>query len=192
METTYKGINYGMHDSNLDTDNGIRYGVINQNAVGQVWYDESEAFYGPPLCPSCFNEVDETADFSFEGGTMQDNEGNEVDDEYFCTVCEKGVDGYDPDIYPDEPLSWFFQNSEYSAECDSMGDIFITKSPYFTYAQFCSPCAPGAVHLENPLGKSRDSDFSNNKGYCFGHDWFENNIAPYDVFSVETGKLVSC
>ena len=86
-----------------------------------------------------------------------------------------------------EPISHIVDDGEYQAEASvDSGDIFITKSPYFTYAQFCSPCAPGACHLENPLDHASDE----NKCYCFGHDWFESGIAPYDVYSVETGKKV--
>ena len=85
-----------------------------------------------------------------------------------------------------EPISFFFEDEEYYAECGEDGDIFVMKSPYFTYAQFCSPCAPGAVHLENPLSEPDP----NNKGFCLGHKWFEEEVAPYPVYSVKTGELV--
>ena len=64
-------------------------------------------------------------------------------------------------------------------------DIFIVKSPYFTYAKFCSPCAPGAGDL-----RSKATEKDGVKIYCFGHDFFEEGKAPYPVYSVETGKLV--
>lgn len=85
-----------------------------------------------------------------------------------------------------EPISFCVDDGEYLAECDDSGDIFITKSPFFTYAQFCSPCAPGACHLRNPV----DPD-PNNKCYCLGHDWFEDEAAPYPIYSVKTGELVT-
>ncbi len=56
-------------------------------------------------------------------------------------------------------------------------DIFILKSPYYTRAQFCSPCAPGACYLTNPC---EDGE----RAYCFGHDWFDDGKAPYPVFLV--------
>jgi hypothetical protein len=127
----YKGIDYGLGRSNIG-ENGIRYGVINQNDVGQIWYDESEPWYA-----------------------------DQPDDE-FC-----------------EPVSFYIDNEEYSAECGEDGDIFITRSPYFTYAQFCSPCAPGAVYLTDFI----DEKDPNNRGYCFGHDMFEETY---------TGQWIEC
>jgi hypothetical protein len=94
-----------------------------------------------------------------------------------------------------EPLAFVLDDGSYKASCEPCGDIFVMKSPYFTYAQFCSPCAPGACHLMNPLDTVcfvlEDSEpIADNKCYCFGHDWFDDNKAPYQVFSVRTGKLV--
>jgi hypothetical protein len=198
MKTDYAGIDYGL--GKINTDGNFRYGVIPANEVGQAWYDESEGEYGKPFCPDCFNEVDETADFSFEGGPMQDNEGNEIIDEYFCVHCEKGVDENNPEIWPENPICFYYAGDGYEAhQSQDDCDIFITKSPYFTYAQFCSPCAPGAVYLMNPLDiKEQIREYvvdgishENNRGYCFGHDWFESGKAPYPVYSVKTGKLVN-
>ena len=137
----YKGIDYGCGITNKDIESNIRYGVIHQNEVLQVWCDESEPYYGDM-------------------------------DECECEFCD--------------PVSFRIDDNEYQAESDSYGDIFITKSPYFTYAQFCSPCAPGACYLMDEL-EERDE---NNKCYCFGHDWFDDDVAPYKVYDVKTGELV--
>jgi hypothetical protein len=88
-----------------------------------------------------------------------------------------------------EPISFYYEEEGYIAECGQDGDIFITKSPFFTYGQFCSPCAPGAIYLMNPLDESSRDE--NNKAYCFGHDWFEEGKASYPVFSIETGKEIN-
>jgi hypothetical protein len=85
-----------------------------------------------------------------------------------------------------EPIGWKYDGDEYKAFGGEGGDIFVEKSSFFTYAQFCSPCAPGACHLNNPL----DHTSENNKCYCFGHEMFEGD-APYPVYSVETGELVN-
>jgi len=89
------------------------------------------------------------------------------------------------DMYNDmvEPINWFIDDGEYIAECDDSGDIFITKSPYYTRAQFCSPCAPGACYLMNPCNNGE-------KTYCFGSDWFEDNKAPYPVYRVSDNTLI--
>jgi len=77
-----------------------------------------------------------------------------------------------------EPTSFVVKDGEYIAESDDYGDIFITKSPYYTRAQFCSPCAPGACYLTNPCDDGE-------KAYCFGPDWFEDGKVPYPVYKVE-------
>jgi len=82
--------------------------------------------------------------------------------------------------------SGFLDDGEYLAEQGADDtDIFIFKSPYFTRVAFCSvafcsPCAPGAgcLHKEGV------------RIYCFGHDYFEEEAAPYPVYSVKTGKLI--
>jgi len=61
-------------------------------------------------------------------------------------------------------------------------DIFIIKSPYYTFARFCSPCAPGAGHLRN-------YDPDGVKTYCFGNDWFEGEC-PYPVYRVDNNECV--
>lgn len=106
-------------------------------------------------------------------------------------LCEFANEEFDPfygeeaEELPDyaEPIAWTLNKEGYQAEHGEDCDIFITKSPYFTYAQFCSPCAPGACYLLNPCD-------SGPRAYCFGHDWFQTGIAPYPVYSVETGELV--
>lgn len=62
------------------------------------------------------------------------------------------------------------------------GDIFVTLSPYFTRASFCSPCAPGACYLTQPC---EDGE----RAYCLGHEWFED-ATPYPVYRVDTGEEV--
>jgi hypothetical protein len=66
-------------------------------------------------------------------------------------------------------------------EAGSDGDIFITKSPYYTVCGFCSPCAPGAGYLTD---KSEDC-----AAFCFGPDWFDGPV-PYLIYRVSDGMLV--
>jgi hypothetical protein len=192
MKEPYAGIDYGRGISNIDHEKNIRYGVISQNEVLQAWADSSEPNY-VYYCPECEREI-----------------GQEVPET--CPDCGHEFDDGDFDML--EPVSWYVDDGEYTAECGDDGDIFITKSLYFTYAQFCSPCAPGAVYLMNPFKpvgevkeqlktvseiapnaygeayKSHAENAGYAKGYCFSHDWFEDGKAPYPVFSVETGELV--
>ena len=62
-------------------------------------------------------------------------------------------------------------------------DIFITKSLFYTRAEYCSP------HLHNtcPL---RYPDPEGKKAYCLPHGWFEGGEAPYPVYCVEDDSLI--
>lgn len=147
------GIDWGMGSTNIDRTNGIRFGVLPVADVLQSWADSSEPVYPDPEPIECDSC----------GGTGE----VEPDD----------MDGA-------EPLGFTYAGEGY--ECFQSGDdsdIFLTRSPFYTRARFCSPCAPGAVYL-------RDADADGERGYCFGHDWFDGGRAPYPVFRVDTGEEV--
>ena len=170
--TTYKGIDYSGRNStvNRDSKTDIRYGVISQNEVLQTWADSSEPVY-TYHCPHCGAEL--------KKGPEQKR----------CGSCHKNINP-DHDFDFIEPDGFMYKKEGYAAMCGSDGDVMICKSPYFTYAQFCSPCAPGACYLMNPLTNADPVFDKNNRAYCFGHDWFEGDAAPYPVYSVETGERI--
>lgn len=205
MNTQYAGIDYGMGTANRDKTNGIRFGVLPLHEVTQAWCDGSEPDYGDPTCPDC-------------GGKLKDSgEVDEADKDYHCEHCNESL--WSEQCFGEEALSFDYDKEGYKAsQLGNNPDIFITRSPYFTYAQFCSPCASGACYLLNPLVAEEftvtDNDVQNgnnihpdtgeplaagkyvtqlpdgNRAYCFGHDWFDGGKAPYPVYSVETGELV--
>lgn len=154
--------------TNVDLKTGIHYGVINQRHVLQAWVDSSKPNYGTPceaLCPEC--------------GVNRNTPGDtKWGDEMTCPNCETKFDLEIPDMM--EPYSFFVDDGEYTAECGEDGDIFITKSPYYTRCRYCSPCAPGAGYLMNP-------DKLGIKAYCFGPNWFEDGKTPYTVYLVKRG-----
>ena len=154
------GIDYSLGQANIDLNTGIHYGVINQNEVLQAWADSSEPFYGEQECSVCGDSL--TIDMAT------------------CPSCHTNLVSEFDCI---EPVSWFINDGEYMAECGDDGDIFITRSPYYTLCSFCSPCAPGAGYL-------MDSREDGVKAYCFGHEFFDDGVAPYTVYSVETGEEV--
>lgn len=182
-----RGIDYGMGQTNVDKENGIRYGVISQNEVLQAWADSSEGYYGKPTCRECGNEAMTIEKFSERNPDVEtDNEDKWKQEphecaDYICPHCYR-IFGSES-AFSDEALSFYIDDGEYLAECGEDGDIFITKSPYYTRAQFCSPCAPGACYLTNP---TEDGE----KAYCFGHDWFEDGKAPYPVYRMSDDTLV--
>ena len=156
----YVGIDYGRGKSNIDHTTGIRYGVINQNQVLQAWADSSEPYYGTMECAVCG-----------EGVTVEDDE---------CPKCGADLNSQFDFI---EPASFVLDDGEYLAECGDSGDVFITKSPYYTRCQFCSPCAPGAGYIMNTVEDGV-------KVYCFDGSFFESGIAPYPVYDVKTDEIV--
>jgi len=92
--------------------------------------------------------------------------------EYDCDECESRGFAFVEDGY-----------GAYQSRDDS--DIFVTKSPFYTFATFCSPCAPGAGHLRNPLAPDEGV-----KTYCFGDDWFEDESCPYTIYNVVDDAIV--
>jgi hypothetical protein len=165
---SYKGIDYGNGMTNVDHKASIRYGVISQHEVLQAWADSSEGVYpdeAEMTCPECGADC-----FGTVGSTVACECGEELEIE-LPDCCE--VSGFE------------YVGKGYTAHCGEDGDIFITLAPYYTYAAFCSPCAPGACYLTTEV----EPDDSN-KAYCFGHDWFEDGKAPYTVYSVATGEIV--
>jgi hypothetical protein len=102
-----------------------------------------------------------------------------------------------------EPAGFEYnQNGYVCSQNQDDPDIFIIKSPFYTYAGYCSPCAPGAGYLMDWYKPGKDTvandyykQYAENAGfpkvYCFDKSWFEDGKAPYPVFSVETGELVN-
>jgi hypothetical protein len=178
-----RGTDYGMGQTNIDTETGIRYGVISQHEVLQAWADSSEPDYGPPTCGKCGNEAVELDHPDIPDlDDDEDSEGWEQEgDDYACLSCQRTF--WSDDAYGDEPNGFYLDDGEYKATCGSDGDIFVLKSPYYTRAEFCSPCAPGACYLTNPTDDGE-------KAYCFGHEWFDGGVAPYPVYRVADDQLV--
>lgn len=189
-----RGIDYGLGTTNIDRENGIRYGVIHQHELLQAWCDSSEPDYGKPHCPKCGGEAIQGESWSHEnsqGGVTCGTEHPEHTEDwecsgcgdYRCDDCEYLFDG--DEAFRDEPLGHALDDGEYLAEqYGDDGDIFVLKSPYYTLCQFCSPCAPGAGYI---MTQEEDGI----KAYCFGHEWFEEGKAPYRVFRVDNDEEVT-
>lgn len=181
---------------NIDTETGIRYGVISMNEVLQAWADSSEPIY-EYYCPHC-------------GALLK--KGCEA---RRCESCHKNIN---PDVDFDclDPVAWAVDDGEYKAESFADDpDIFIIKSPYYTFCKLCSPCAPNAGYLKSffvPMGRVREqlvlvkiispSSYAEAfrshakaqgfyRAYCFSHDWFDEGKAPYTIFTVEGDLVVS-
>lgn len=181
---SYAGIDYGLGQSNVDRKTGIRYGVISQHSVMPEALDDLEPYYGEPTCPKCGNGVMSTSDETIlPAGYDEWSQYSEHGcTDYACTICEHYLDS--SEVYAEESQGFTYEQDGYSLTNCLDSDIFILKSPYYTRAQFCSPCVPGAGNIDNPCDDGP-------KTYCLGHDWFENGKAPYPVFSVADNSEVS-
>ena len=182
------GIGYGMGRTNIDVTNRIRFGVISSHDVCQAWFDSAESQYGEPTCPKCGNEAIDNVKFSREHPDEPDYPSlySHSCQEYVCPKCKVSLGS--EDVFPEDPLGYTLDDGKYRAEDCLDSDIIITKSPYYTYGRFCSPCVPGAVSL--PGDSDSYGPENSVKAYCFGHDWFESEIAPYPVFRVADDKRV--
>ena len=167
------GIDYGMGQTNVDKENGIRYGVISIHDVLQAWYDSAESVYSQG-CPHCGNELTK-------------HQKKAQNESMRCAHCHKTFSR--DESFAEDASEYILDDGEYKA---SQGgddtDIFILKSPYYTFAPFCSPCAPGAGYLSSD---SQHDESNGVKTYCFGHDFFDDNKAPYRVYSVADDKEVT-
>jgi rubredoxin len=184
--TTSAGIDYGLGQTNLDTATGIRYGVIAQHSISPEAFESFEADYGHATCPRCGNEVAEYASDQHtaeEIEAMPEYETGRGCDDFVCHLCRYVFDA--GEAYAEEPLGHSYTEEGYRVFDCLDTDLVIERSPYFTYAPFCSPCVPGAGNLDDATDDQRGV-----KTYCFGHDWFDSGTAPYVVYSVETGKVV--
>ena len=180
------GIDYGMGMANVDNETGIRFGVISQGAVLQAWADSSEPEYGEPTCPECSGAVVEshTVNNDPEEDRWPQYRSHGCCD-YACENCEHYLDS--GDVFPEEANGWYVkeENLEAFSAFDNT-EIFVTKSPYYTTCDFCSPCAPGAGNLNSPNPDGI-------KAYCFGPDWFEEEDGgpPYPIYRVDNNELVA-
>ena len=205
------GIDYGCGTTNIDHDTGIRFGVIPANDITQAWSEASEGDYGPPSCPKCGNEavpIDhaDVPDLDEDAPDDWDDEGRD----HACPECRHSFDSQD--AYGEEAIAWSLDDGEYRAsQSGDDSDVFVLKSPYYTFGPFCSPCAPGAIYLRDAFGRDDILDretgrqTTNIRAYCFAPDWFEwwpeldtprgewNGKAtscPYPVYRVSDGELV--
>lgn len=167
-KTDYPGIDYGLGKTNIDEKTGIRFGIIPVNELYHDVWSEIESIY-VPFCPECNTE-------------LKEDDYLAVDDGQPCPHCGKTIADSE-DCLGDEPTYNKLITDDYTSIVDDTGDLFLIKSKYYTFAQFCSPCAPGAGYI---LNHCEDGP----KTYCFGHEMFEDEKAPYPVYSVETNELI--
>lgn len=182
-ETDYAGIDYSGPGStvNRDAETGIRYGMISTNSL-DCWsiseiYDngEDQGFLAmqEELKESIAAAIEKAVE---DYGSLQDG----VAEDIAQSVIESGDIEY-ADCQESGPYLW--EREGYKLLTTSDNNLWVFGSPYYTHAQFCSPCVPGAGNLDTYCAEGP-------KTYCLGHDWFESGVAPYPVYQVSDGELV--
>ena len=184
MADGYRGIDYGLGRTNIDTKTGIRFGVISVNDLTQWVWDHVESDYGEPTCPKCGNKLVKYHEWKHRKFASYRSYSCA---EWSCTHCKTYHDG--ESAYSDEPLGHYFDDGKTKFWIDSHNDVMVMKSPYYTRAQFCSPCAPGACYLTNPMDNGE-------KCYCLDTEWFDQDDGecsrpcPYPIWRVDNDELI--
>ncbi len=213
-KTNYPGIDYSAGQAvNRNPDTGFRYGVIPSNDVspdamedvysnGRNLDFESAVDQFKDSIAQCENETELAAllkasfysrcnpnlwaqailtELSDNNLVLQSMDANQaIWNEVEQTFCDQYEGTGDCTRYS-------YESDGYKLQVAGDGEIFVIASPFFTYAQLCSPCAPGACYLKSPLEGPSEA----NKCYCLGADWFDSDSpCPYPIYSVATGEQI--
>lgn len=168
-------IDYGMGLANIDREAGIRYGVISVNRLASHAWD-TIASEGTDL-----DYAEAVENLTSELAAAIDS----VLRDYAATydkreLAESIVENLEIESRSGDCVRYAYESDGLAFTVCSDGDIFVTRSPFYTLADFCSPCAPGAGYL--------GSD-GNVKTYCLGPNWFDgDNPMPYQCFAVNNAN----
>ena len=177
--------------SNYDSSTGISYGVISPHSINQ---DCLSSLYDEGTDPYYENAKEEftttlksiISNFMYENNvTLEDDE---IDIDYY-------LDRWNNNYESCGDGQCDFKDSEYTLHIsgDNFG-IYVMRSPYYTYCRKCSPCAPGAGDLNNPLEIEEIEVLDTyDRAYCLGPDYFgdsEYDRMPYRVFRVDNDMEV--
>lgn len=217
--SAYPGIDYSGLGSktNRDPETWIRYGVVSQNsihpeAMEDIWRGSRDLSYEAAVeeakkrLASAFSNDDPSDRESDFWSVAKDLCGMRGLDEAVRGLMEVEKEGDLWDVIADDfndayqsygDHDWLWEEDGYRLANCLVSDIIVLKSPFYTYAQFCSPCVPGAGNLDHPfvcefgdVGYARAAEEQGwPKVFCLGHDFFEGNRAPYPVFRVDDATL---
>lgn len=177
-----RGIDYGMGQANIDTETGIRYGILSchdlmPEALEDVYSNGDDLDFEE-------HKAQVLADLTAAIAGVLDDAGHAPRFNDPATMAQEIVDNLEWDGYQNDGCTRYrYEADGYSILLDSSGDAWAIKSPFYTRATFCSPCAPGACSITSPCDDGE-------KAYCFGHDWFEDGKAPYPVYRVSDDSVV--
>ena len=175
---------------NYDEKTGIHHGVISPHSVMPEALDD--ICFGANITDPIYEESREEVsnkinEFFKDLGFLPGDKEIDIRDE-ILEYHDDHYQGDDTGIYDYKDGNYTLHNSG-----DNFG-LFVIKSPYYTFCRQCSPCAPGAGNLDEPIEKEeyeKIGDFFCNyhktalKTYCLDKSFFEGEKAPYRVYRVE-------
>jgi hypothetical protein len=176
---------------NYDEKTGIHYGVISPNSIS------SEA-----LSDLCFGA--NSTDPHYEGGKKELlDDLKQFCEEHYIDFEQINTDSFEDqfnDHYENSDGQYDYEDKDYTLHIsgDNFG-IFVIRSPYYTFTKQCSPCAPGAGDLDNPISKEEYEKGDHNafmygtvKAYCLPKDFFDPQYRkiPYRYYNVSDDKEV--
>ncbi len=155
---------------NYDEATGIHYGAIHQSSL----YNCAEDFH--------LKAVDET--FEQHKAEVKGALRSALEDVVHSHRLDQAVqDAFDSveqeicDHYEPQNPHLRYDEDGYVIESCLDFDLIVIKSPFYTFARPCSPCVPNAGDLNTPSETGL-------KTYCLGHDWFDDEKAPYQIWRV--------
>jgi hypothetical protein len=177
------GIDYGRGLANVDHATGIRYGVIsphtpNPEATQDIWTSGENLTHAAAV-----DAVKDQIRLALSRVLVDDFDIADAAqvEEHVSGIWGDVEDRFN-DRYEESEDTYRYEAEGYVLETSSLG-IYVIRSPYYTTARFCSPCCPGAGDLDA-------FEAGGVKTYCLGHDWFEEEKAPYRVWQVEDDQEV--
>lgn len=181
---------------NYDEKTGIRYGVISPHTISPFALDDIYQNGTDPICESGKEElINDLKEFC---------ESHYLDFDRIDTIqfVDQYYEHYES---PDGQMDYSDKDYDLHVSGDNFG-IFVMRSPYYTYCRGCSPCAPGAGDLNNPVDPdtAQKDDTAGYSGWmagsaktlCLGPEWFDqdndqySSKIPYRVFRVDNDQEV--
>jgi hypothetical protein len=186
---SYPGIDYGLGQANIEKETGIRYGVISQNSISPYAFEDIMNNGTDVDFENFKEEVKSRLESAIEGvldelGLYRKRSSHNMNDP--AGMAEEIVDNLEWDNYEGtgDCTRYLYEQDGYVIETCSDGDMFITKSPYYSKSQYCSPCAPGAGYLNNPCEDGP-------KTFCLGLSWFDEDCpCEYPIYRVDNDERV--
>jgi hypothetical protein len=175
---------------NYDEKTGIRYGVISPHAISNFALDEIYTNGTDPQYEEGKTRLTDDITKILNGYGFSVGQIDEV----LSPVIDIFNESYEND--GSGIMDYSDKDYDLHVSGDNFG-IFVMRSPYYTFCRGCSPCAPGAGDLNNPLNTDEHEVLDiGDRALCLGPEWFDtdndqySHKIPYRVFRVDTDEEV--